>query len=215
MRTDPVASPPGRRGGARLALACVLAWCAAAVAASTLGIWVGIGGAAIALGALVVAAGGGDVRALLTPSARLVGFGLAAGAATILATYGLYPLLVALAPGAVLEAEILYAAFRAPSLLVASLALAPIILGEELVWRGVVQGELARRLGPWGGALAAALLYALVSIPIGSPLLVLVSLGLGIAWGVLRVMTRSLVPTLVAHVAWNAVVLLWLPLDLV
>jgi hypothetical protein len=32
-------------------------------------------------------------------------------------------------------------------------------------------------------------------------------------WGALRATTSSLVPTLVAHLMWDVLVLLWLPLD--
>lgn len=198
-----------------LALACVAAWLAAAFAAAVVGIWWAIGGAAIVLGGWVAVVAGADLRPLLKPTPRLLALGLAAGAVSVLASYGLYPLLVRLAPWATLETELLYAAFRAPSLLVASIVLVPIIFGEEIVWRGVVQSTLARRLGAWGGALAAGTVYALASIAIGSPLLVLISLALGLLWSLLRALTGSLVPTLVAHVAWNAVVLLWLPFDAV
>lgn len=207
------AEAPTRSEGGRFAILLVMAWLAAAWAASVVGIWWALGGAAIVLGAAVVVARGVDLRALLRPSAGLVALGLASGAATVAATYALYPLLVRWAPWATLEAELLYAAFRAPSLVVAAWVLAPVIVGEELVWRGIVQDALARRLGRWGGALAAGAAYALVSIAIGSPLLVLVSLAMGLAWSLLRALTGSLVPTLVAHVVWNAVVLLWLPFD--
>jgi uncharacterized protein len=196
-----------------LALACVAAWLVAAFAASAVGIWWAIGGAAIVLGGWVAVVVGADLRPLLKPTPRLLALGLAAGAVSVAASYALYPLLVRLAPWATLETELLYAAFRAPSLLVASIVLVPIIFGEEVVWRGVVQSTLARRVGPWGGALAAGAVYALASVAIGSPLLVLISLALGLLWSLLRALTRSLVPTLVAHVVWNAVVLLWLPFD--
>jgi membrane protease YdiL (CAAX protease family) len=202
-------------GPARLALALVAVWLAAALVAPLVGIWWAVGGAAIVLGGAVAWVAGSSLRPLLTPAPRLVALGLIAGAATVAASYALYPLLVRLAPWATLEAELLYAAFRAPSLLVASVVLVPVIVGEELVWRGVVQGTLARRLGPWGAAWTAGALYALVSVAIGSPLLALVSLAMGLVWGLLRAWTGSLVPTLVAHLVWNAVVLLWLPFDAV
>ena len=35
-----------------------------------------------------------------------------------------------------------------------------------------------------------------------------------LAWGTLRARTSSLVPTLVAHLLWDVLVLLWLPLDI-
>jgi hypothetical protein len=107
----------------------------------------------------------------------------------------------------------LYAAFRAPPPVVASVALVPVIVGEELVWRGAVQASLVQRLGAsWGLALAAAV-YSLVHVPLGSPVLVAVAFLCGLAWGALRARTASLVPALVAHLLWDVLVLLWLPLD--
>jgi membrane protease YdiL (CAAX protease family) len=40
-----------------------------------------------------------------------------------------------------------------------------------------------------------------------------VALSCGVAWGALRVASASLVPTLLAHLMWDLLVLLWLPLD--
>ena len=54
---------------------------------------------------------------------------------------------------------------------------------------------------------------AVVQAPLGSPSLVLAALSCGLVWGALRAATASLVPTLVAHLLWDFVVLLWLPLD--
>jgi len=62
--------------------------------------------------------------------------------------------------------------------------------GEELVWRGVVQTALARRLGPWRGVPIAALAYAVAHAPLGSPVLVVVALLCGMAWGALPLDVR-------------------------
>jgi membrane protease YdiL (CAAX protease family) len=70
-----------------------------------------------------------------------------------------------------------------------------------------------RRLGPWRGVTLAALAYALAHAPVGSPLLVAVALLCGIAWGTLRVASGSLVPSLLAHLVWDVLVFLRLPLD--
>ena len=128
-------------------------------------------------------------------------------------TYLLYPVLARFAPFIATDTARLYAAFRAPSLLIASVALAPVVLGEELVWRGAVQAAPVRRLRPWGGVTLAAAAYALAQAPLGSAVLVLVAFLCGLFWGALRAATSSLVPTLVAHLVWDLLVLLWLPLD--
>jgi len=126
-------------------------------------------------------------------------------------TYVLQPILARAAPAVARETALLYAAFRGPSPVVAALALGPVVLGEELVWRGVVQSAFTRRFGPVAGVGLAAATFALAHAPIESFYLVVVALACGAAWGALRALTGSLVPSLVAHLVWDAVVLLAVP----
>ena len=198
---------------ASLALVSVLAWLAAAASTGPLGIWLAIGGTAAALGLAVLLFDRPASMALLQPNPRLVLLGAAAGGVMAVATYLFYPLLASSLPFIASDTAKLYAAFRAPSLVVAAVALVPVIVGEELVWRGVVQTSLVQRLGAWRGLALTAVVYALVHAPLGSPVLVAVAFFCGLAWGTLRVTTASLVPTLVAHLLWDVLVLLWLPLD--
>ena len=178
-----------------------------------LGLWPAIGSAAVVLGVIVLGVDGARSRLLLRPTLRLLLLGCAAGAAMAAATYLLYPISVRLLPFLAGDTAKLYAAFRGPSPALASAALLPVILGEELVWRGAVQGTLVRRLGTARGIVLAAVVYALVHAPTGSPVLVAAALGCGLVWGALRTSTGSLVPTLVAHLLWNGLVLLWFPVD--
>ena len=110
-------------------------------------------------------------------------------------------------PSIAAEAAALYAAFRAPSPAVAAIALGPVVLGEELVWRGAVQAALVGRFGRRGGVFLAAVAYALAHAALGSPLLVVVAFLCGIAWGALRAASKSLIPPLVAHLVWDVLVL--------
>ncbi len=195
-----------------LALACVVAWVAAAASARTFGIWPALGGVAIALGLAVLVLDRAARRTLRpTPSRILVG--AAVGGLMAAATHLSYPVLTRLDPFVARDTALLYAAFRAPPGAIASIALAPVALGEELVWRGVVQAALGRRVGSAGGVALAACVYALAHAPLGSPILVLVAAACGLSWGALRAATGSLVPPLVAHLVWDVLVLLWLPLD--
>ena len=196
-----------------LALASVVVWLAAAASSGPLGIWRAIGGAAVALGVAVLLFDRPASTALLQPSPRLILLGATAGALMVVATYLLYPVLAHLVPRIATDTAHLYAAFRAPPLAVASAALIPVIVGEELVWRGAVQASLVQRLGAWRGVALAAGVYALVHVPLGSPVLVAVAFFCGLAWGALRARTGSLVPALVAHLVLDVLVLLWLPLD--
>ena len=207
---EPSKSPLSKRA---LPLLCVVIWIVGTVSSARIGIWLGTGGAALVLGLVIFALDPVATRKLLNPSSRLVILGVAAGCAMAVVTYAVYPILRRLAPFVERDANHLYTAFRAPHLTIALVALPAVVLGEELVWRGVVQDALGRRFGPVAGVLGAAGIYGLAHLPLGSSLLVFVALSWAIVWGALRVATGSLVPTLVAHLLWDALVMGWLPLD--
>ncbi len=203
---------PATLRAASLAPACVAAWVVASTSARVIGIWLALGGVAIALG-LAVLVLDRPVRRTLRPRPSGILAGAAVGGVMAAATYLTYPVLTRLDPIVARDTALLYAAFRAPPGAIASIALAPIVLGEELVWRGVVQAAIVRRVGPTPGVALAAGAYALAHAPLGSPVLVLVAAACGLCWGALRAATGSLVPPLVAHLVWDVLVLLWLPLD--
>jgi len=203
---------PAKPAPTSLALACMVVWLVAAASARLLGIWLAVGGAAVGLGGAVFVLDHTAARSL-APRMRLAFAGAGAGCLMVAVTYLLYPPLARLSPLIATGTARLYASFRALPPVIASLALLPVIIGEELVWRGVVQTELVRRIGPWRGVILAALAYALAHAPLGSPLLVAVALLCGMAWGTLRAVSGSLVPSLLAHLVWDLLVLLWLPLD--
>ncbi len=205
---DQLATPSWRY----LAHTCVAAWVIAAYATRWFGIWAALGGAAIGLGVVVLALDR-QTRVTLRPRLTAVAVGTLVGGLMVAATYVLYPWVIRLAPMVGDETERLYQLFRAPSQLVASCALVIVVVGEELVWRGSVQHALVRRFGPWSGVPIAAVLYALAHAPVGSPMLVVAALLCGLIWGALRFASGSLVPTLIAHLLWDFLVLMWLPLD--
>jgi membrane protease YdiL (CAAX protease family) len=191
----------------------MIVWLAAAASTGLLGVWLAIGGAAVGLGGAVLVLDRAAARRSLHPSPRLAFIGVCAGCLMTAATYLLYPALARRSPFIATDTARLYASFRALPPVIASLALLPVIIGEELVWRGVVQTELVRRLGPWRGVTLSALAYAIAHAPLGSPLLVAMALLCGMVWGTLRVVSGSLVPSLLAHLVWDVLVFLWLPLD--
>lgn len=88
-------------------------------------------------------------------------------------------------------------------------AAATIGLLEELTWRGLVTPALESRLGLAKGNLAGVLLYAVAHLPTMwllsdptaglNPLLVLASLGCGMAWSYLRWRMERLPPVLLSH----------------
>ena len=211
--SDDLGARTARPTTTSLAVACVVVWLVASASARAVGAWVALGGASVVLGTAVFARDRAAALELVRPSARLVLAGAAAGWSMAAATYLLYPVFARVLPFIRADMASLYASFRALPRVIAALALLPVILGEELVWRGVVQTALARRLGPWRGVPVAALAYAFAHAPLGSPVLVVVALSCGLAWGALRAATASLAPSLLAHLVWDLLVLLWLPLD--
>jgi membrane protease YdiL (CAAX protease family) len=192
----------------------VVAWAAGAWLSRTVGAWLGLGCAALVLGAWALAREGPYVRTLLRPRADALGAGIVAGVAMTVASKLLYPPLAARVPLIASDVARLYGelgAGGASASFARALALVPVILGEELVWRGVVQGAIAHRMGSWWAILLGTLLYALAHAPLGSPVLVATAFACGLAWSGLRLVTAGLVAPLFAHLIWDEMVLLVVP----
>jgi membrane protease YdiL (CAAX protease family) len=195
-----------------LAVALVLAWAAGAAIAGRFGLWVSLGSVAVLAGTLVLIVDGAELRPRLRPSVAQLVLGAAAGALMAALTYTLYAPATRLVPAIVPETIGLYVAFKTLSPALSAIVLLPVVAGEELVWRGVVHATLWRRLGPTATVLVGALVYALAHAPVGSLLLVVTALACGLVWGGLRAATGSLMASLVAHLVWDATVLLAFPL---
>jgi len=197
-----------------------------AVAAWLLGFaWIRLRGswAPLALLAAVAAArllvGDPESRRLVRPSVAGLALGLAGGALLVGATYGLYHPLAAVFPGLPAATPGLYGLLNAGGYSPFGLGATVLVMSacEEVAWRGRTLSEAAdgtRRLD--GTALArvaaVALLYGAASLTSGSLLLFALSAGCGLAWGLLRVVGRSLWPAIVAHAAWDLAVLIAWPL---
>jgi membrane protease YdiL (CAAX protease family) len=83
---------------------------------------------------------------------------------------------------------------------------------EEVLWRGAVFARATRRLGPgWRPVAATTGLYAAVVACSGQPVLVLAALACGAVWARQRQVTGSLVPGVVSHAVWAALLLLYVP----
>lgn len=175
--------------------------------------WFAVGGVSVLMGGYLLATNTAKCREALRPHVVPALIGAAVGITMAVATYGAYRVLLRIAPYMALDTAHLYSAFRAPSAGLSAVALTPIILGEEVVWRHVVQTALTERWGPRLGVVCAALAYAFVLLPLRSPLMLIAGVGCGLVWSTLRATTGGLVAPLVAHLVWDAVVLIWLPLD--
>ena len=196
----------------RLALACFLCWIASAQLARLVGLWPALGGTAVILGILVVARRGASARDRASTTKGLIA-GLAAGGVMTAATYLLYPLIRLTVPAVVTQAAALYGTLGEAAGWRAILFLQLVVAGEELVWRGAVQGALTRHFGAFAGAALGAAAYALAVTPVGSPLLIVVAAACGLYWGLLRAWSGSLAAPLVAHLFWDLWVFLLAPLS--
>ena len=103
----------------------------------------------------------------------------------------------------------------------AVLAVAAVVVGEELLWRGLWPQQLEKYFAraPWRKlpralpvVVASSLLYALGQAGVGSLLLVGVALACGLFWSGLRQLTGGWLAPLTAHLLWDAAVLFVWPL---
>jgi hypothetical protein len=153
----------------------------------------------------------GAVRRRLRPTPGRVAAGLAAAGVLYGLTLAGTALLGAVWPGWTAAAAELYAwrgSHSTPFLLA---TLVPIVLSEELVWRGVLARLLIERRG-WAGLVAAALLYAAAHATAASPLLLLAAFGCGLFWGWLLSATDDLTAPFVCHLVWDLLALFVRPL---
>jgi membrane protease YdiL (CAAX protease family) len=138
---------------------------------------------------------------------RTLALMVAAGASLWLASLGLLELQYAVwsPPPGYLEAfRQLHEALRPKGPLdalfsLASVALIPALCEETLV-RGIVLPSLMRVIGPTGAILVSATVFAAIHL---DPYRTLFTLVLGLALGLLRVRTGSLVACVIAHAALN------------
>ncbi len=83
--------------------------------------------------------------------------------------------------------------------------------GEEIFWRGFLQGRLMQKYGPLAGFLVTSLIYAGVHIFSFNLILILAALVAGAFWGVLYLWKKDLVIQIVSHSLWSAVIFAVLP----
>jgi len=153
---------------------------------------------------------------LLRPSILRLGSGVVAGLLMIAVTRMAYTAAAALLPATQAATAELFAFLRigGHSPVASATLIAVIASCEEIVFRGTLsdahrRGDVAR------SALRLVLhaaAYALATMTLGSPLLVLCAFLCGVTWGALRLWTGSLVVPIVTHVVWDLGVLMIWPL---
>ena len=83
--------------------------------------------------------------------------------------------------------------------------------GEELLWRGYVQGNLTRKYGRGKGLFLAVIIYIAIHIATGNLVLILAALTGGLFWGWMYMRYRSILMNSVSHVVWDVFVFLIFP----
>lgn len=83
--------------------------------------------------------------------------------------------------------------------------------GEEIFWRGLLQRNLAKKLGPKKGFILATFLYTLVHVFTGNIMLILAALICGLFWGWLYMKYESMLMNVVSHTLWDLAVFILLP----
>lgn len=195
-----------------LVFVAVLAWNAAFVAAPRWGIFATVGVAALLASARSFAFPW-PWRELFALRRDPLIAGLVAAGALVGGTALLRDPLLRAWPDLDAQVRALYDLFGEASVVQAYLLLPLTCLGEELVYRGAIQSGFEPRLGRFGAAFAAAVLYACAHLASANPTLIALALGLGFFWGLLRAGFKSLWPGLLSHVLWDLFVVVWAPLQ--
>jgi len=205
-----------------LALA-VAAWLVCFALLVRLGTWAGFALAGAALVALALKFDPA-LLGLLRPSVAKVGMGFLLGAMMILLTHATFLVVTVRLPEIRTATRGLYALLNNSGFSpVAQAAFVVVVAAcEEILFRGVLAGTGpgidqggSHNLLTWRGLgtiVALAACYAAATLTLGSFLLVVCAFLCGMAWGGLRVATRSLVAPIVAHVVWDLGIFLAWPL---
>ncbi len=205
----------GSRRTAVLATATI-AWLTGFAVLSRTGSWItfAVAGAVIAIAAI---AAGAVPAALLRPSVRTIAAGIAGGLCMVGLTHAGYALVTPRMPAAAAASTELFALLRVSGFAVTLRAVLIVLIAtcEEIMFRGTMPaardpGKIDRR--DLLIVTAFALLYAAATVTLGSPLLVLVAFLCGMAWGIMRIASASLVVPIIAHVVWDLGVLVVWPL---
>ena len=75
-------------------------------------------------------------------------------------------------------------------------------LAEELVFRGIIQSRLERAMPVWSAVVLQAALFGLIH---GTPVQIGYAFVMGLLFGYIRHRTGSILPTIAAHAAFNAI----------
>ena len=138
---------------------------------------------------------------------------LAVGVALVAATHVAFRIVLVASPDLALTIRDLYASIEvgAPRLTLVALTTV-VVIGEELVWRGVAIEVLTGPRPALQVAATSVALYVLPQLAGHVPLLIVAAFGLGSLFAAQRLVTGRLVDPLLTHAIWSIAVFVVLPL---
>lgn len=84
---------------------------------------------------------------------------------------------------------------------------------EEIFWRGFVQNKLEKTTNSKKAFVITTAIYALVHVWALNPMLMLAALVLGVHWGLMFKRYKSIVPGLISHALWDAMIFVIFPIQ--
>ena len=198
----------------------LLGWLACFEVLARLGTWTPFAFVGSLLAVLAVTSSAVPL-AQFRPSKRSLSIGVGAGLLMVLLTHLAYAWLAASLPAVRAGTRELLTLLNVVGFSPPARAALIVVIAscEEVLFRGLLPGSSRAEKGlRWplagelGRILAWSVIYALTTLPLGSPLLVLCAFACGTVWGTLRVATGSVLVPILAHVLWDLGVLLVWPL---
>ncbi|MDB4975458.1 MAG: hypothetical protein JWN48_3799 [Myxococcaceae bacterium] len=149
--------------------------------------------------------------ALMRPTLKNVGIGVAVGTAMTLATYPAFALAKQFFPELARNVSELYSKSNDELLITALLWVAVIAAAEDLLWRGAWIEALTPRFGRLYAGVLSVVLYAGTQLCCKSFIVGLLALCCGTIWTIQRHYTRSVISPLISHLIWTPTVILLVP----
>jgi membrane protease YdiL (CAAX protease family) len=151
-------------------------------------------------------------RAASSPHLRRnIGIGIAVGATMTVGTHVAYHLCVSVAPSLAGHVTGLYRATRTTGFGIALAWTAVVVVAEELLWRGAFLGAASRVFTHRIAGVLSLATYTAVQFGTGSWVVVLAAFVCGVFWTAERLLTGSLVPSLVSHAIWTFTIIHFYP----
>ena len=156
---------------------------------------------------------GPRARALFAVTARGALVALALGGVLVAATHGAYRVATLAFPELAVAVSELYVSIGVgASRLTLGLLTAIVVLGEEIVWRGVAVDLVAHRTSKMVTGGISVAMYVVPQLVGGVPPLILAATLLGSLFAAQRLVTGRLTDALLTHVVWSVAVFVVFPL---